>query len=122
MPEVFHGFHVNLEKGDDGHLRIVLNTNGQRIIALIEQMRDALGSDAALQVLLSDHLKRRWTRILPEEIGALTAAPIISDEATRDQNGKLIKVGRVYWHERYQVEDPVEALKNDGFVRFDGAS
>ena len=121
MPGIYHGFLVNLDTTEDGNLNILLNTNGQRVLAEIERMRDRLGSEAALLVILSDHLKRRWTQIRPEEIGALTAATILSDEARRDSAGVLKSVGRVYWHSQYQVEDPIEELSKKGSVRFEGA-
>ena len=120
MTEVNHGRLTNMEK-IEGNLHIVLNTAGQRALAEIQAIRDRLGSVPALRVILSDHLKRRWTEILPEEIGALTSATILSDEAVRDQAGKLISVARVYWHERYQIECPIQRMAETGFVRFDGA-
>jgi hypothetical protein len=119
MTETYHGYHVNIDK-IDGNVNIVLNTNGVRIAKTIAEIRDRLGGHSAILVLMHDHLKRKWTEIKPEEIGALTAGTIISDEAKRDPSGTLVEVGRVYWHERYQVEDPIEELLTRGFVRFDG--
>src|SRR4051812_25981567 len=98
MPEINHGMSVNLEKNDDGNLRIILNTNGRRVWRQIEAVRDRLGIDATLRVLLADHFKRRWQEIKPEEIGALTSSLIITDEAGRDAGGELVKVGRIYWN------------------------
>jgi hypothetical protein len=120
MTGIDHGRYVDLEKRD-GDLHVVLNDAGRRVFAQIQAFRDRLGSVAAMRRLLRDHFEGRWTEILPEEIAALTAATIISDEAKRDQSGRLIALGRVYWHERYQIEDPIAAMREHGFVRFDGA-
>ena len=120
MPEMQHGRFVNLEKVD-GDLRILLNNNGQRIFAEIEAIRDRLGTDAAIRILLAEYFKRNWDQIKPEEIGALTSALIISDETHRDSAGKLVRVGRVYWNPQYQVEDEIEELRHAGAVIFRGA-
>jgi hypothetical protein len=116
----YYGRFVNIVK-ENGNIRIVLNNNGVRIRKEVDEIRERLGSIPCLRVLLDDHLKRQWTEILPEEIGALTAGTILSDEATRDAAGKLLAVERVYWHQAYQVEDPIEAIAGDGceFQGFD---
>jgi hypothetical protein len=68
------------------------------------------GDDATLAELLEDRLANGWHWVQPEEIGALTSAPIL--EAPD---------GRIYWHERYQVEASAEELILGRTVKFDGA-
>lgn len=58
----------------------------------------------------------------PEEIGALTSAPIIADDVQHDDDGKVIDVGRVWWFPNYQIEDFTETLIRDGMVTFDLAA
>ena len=120
MPELFHGTFVNLEKTDGGDLQILLNRNGQRVFDEIERIRGRPGIDATMRILLADFFKRQWCEVRPEEIGALTSALIISDEAHRDPDGTLLSVGHVYWNERYQVEDEIEELRKSGEIRFRG--
>jgi hypothetical protein len=67
---------------------------------------------------LAPMLENGWEWITPEEIGALTDAPIISDEATRDDYGNLSELGRVFWYSSYMILDPVEEMKGDG-ARFE---
>jgi hypothetical protein len=55
-----------------------------------------------------------------EAIGAMTDAPILSDEVLRDESGSLVHVGRVYWFPNYAVEDPLETLWEKGEVVFAG--
>jgi len=105
------GFYVDLVKTDDGDLAIVLNENGQRAFETIEEMRSAQGIAAALETLLEDHLGNGWEMVAPEEIGALTSSPILSDEVHRDQEGELADVGQVYWYPEYQVRDEIEELR-----------
>lgn len=75
------------------------------------------GTDDALKFLLVEYLQDGWEWVRPERIGALTSGPIITDEDYRN-----VKGSRVYWHERYQVDDPIEMFANGETVRFDGAT
>ena len=77
------GFYVDLQKTGDGDLRIRLTPNGRRHFTDIREQRDAFGINAALCALLDDHLQTGWEMVPPEDIGALTAAPILSDEIVR---------------------------------------
>jgi hypothetical protein len=44
--------------------------------------------------VLQDHLSSGCEMVSPEEIGALTAAPILSEEVVRSEEGKVADVGR----------------------------
>ena len=56
---------------------------------------------------------------LPENIGALTDAPIICDDLSIDDAGTVISVGDVWWFPNYQITDPWQDLKDRGRVFFD---
>ena len=92
------GFYVDLCKTRDGDLEIRLNRTGRRNFREIREQRDAFGIKAALCALLEDHLAGSWEMVPPEDIGALTAAPILSDEIVRDDEGRVTEAGRVYWY------------------------
>lgn len=83
--------------------------------------RDAHGIHAALCALLEDHLCNGWEMVPPEDIGALTADPILSDDVLRDEEGRLVEVGRVYWYPDYAVRDEIEELRRDLVLVFQGA-
>ena len=112
--------YVTLDKTTAG-LRITLTPEGRREL----EGRLAHGGwgspDSMLYTLLEDHLCNGWEWIRPEEIGALTSAPILSDESSREDEGLLTQVGTIYWFERYQVLCPVEQLYLKGHVDFDRA-
>ena len=74
------------------------------------------GTDSILADLLEDHLANGWE--LPEDIGALTSAPILSDSAQRDDQGKLTKIGDCYWFPDYAVTSELEEMLDKGFVNF----
>ena len=116
------GFYVDLEKAGDGNLHIHLNPNGRRNFAEIREQRDAYGIHAALCALLEDHLCSGWEMVPPEDIGALTAAPILSDEIVRDDEGRLTEAGLVYWYPDYQVRDEIEEIRAHLMLVFQGAA
>ena len=114
------GFYVNLEKTHDGNLRISLTENGEAEFGNIVEERDRFGIHAALCVLLEDHLCGGWEMVPPEDIGALTAAPILSDEIVRDEEGRVVEAGRVFWYGDYAVSDEIEELRRDLVLVFQG--
>ena len=100
---------------------IALTRSGRREFATIVEERDAHGIHAALCALLEDHLCNGWEMVPPEDIGALTAAPILSDEIRRDEEGRVMEVGRVFWYPDYAVRDEIEELRRDLVLVFQGA-
>ena len=80
----------------------------------------AKSQDSILADLLEDHLCNGWEFIRPEEIGALTAAPILTDSAVRDDQGKLLSVEQVYWFPDYAVRCELDELMENGEVFFPG--
>ena len=115
-----YGFYVDLQKTDEGHLEIVLNESGREEFETIDEMRSAHGIDAALATLLEDHLGNGWEMVPPQDIGALTSSPILSDEDERDDEEAITEVGRVYWYPEYQVCDEIEELRERLVVLFRG--
>jgi hypothetical protein len=121
-PPVEHGFYVDLRKTAGGNLEILLNRNGRRHFSEIREQRDAFGINAALYALLEDHLCCGWEMIPPEDIGALTSAPILSDEIGRDDHGNVTNAGRVYWYPDYQVIDEIDEIREELVLVFQGVA
>lgn len=121
-PSIEHGLCVDLRKTREGNLEIRLNRTGRRHFADIRKQRDALGINAALYALLEDHLCTGWEMAPPEDIGALTAAPILSDEIVRDDDGRVTEAGRVYWYPDYQVRDEIEEIRKKLVLLFQGVA
>jgi len=116
------GQYVDLKKTEGGDLQIVLNPTGRIEFALIEELRERLGIDAALVELLEDHLCNGWEAVRPEEVGALTSALLLCDEVDRDEAGEIRDVGRVYWNPDYAVCDEIEELRDKHQVLFRGVA
>jgi len=59
-----------------------------------------------------------WSFVRPEDVGALTDAPIISEDVDTDDQGNVRNVGTVYWYPEYDVRDPVAQLLENGYIEF----
>jgi hypothetical protein len=103
------GKYVDFEKLPNGNLKLTLNDEGR------EELVDYLSNYPTIHDLMESQLCNGWDRVQPEEVGGLTGCDlIISDDVERDDDGDIVKVGGVYWHPNYAIEDPVETLRDTG--------
>jgi hypothetical protein len=113
--------YVEIVKSEEG-IMLKLTPAGQEELAEYRIPEGWSHSpDSLLADMLEDHLANGWEFIQPEEIGALTAAPILSDSAERDDQGNLVKVDQVYWFPDYAVRSELEELYEKGEVFFPAA-
>src|SRR5208283_5888464 len=107
---------VEFVKRADGLLIKLLRAGRE----FLREQRDGtgwkLGTDAIFSELIEWHLCNGWEFVAPEEIGALTAAPILSDSAMRNDKGELTAIDKVFWFPNYQVESEIETLLEKGRV------
>lgn len=101
----------------NNQLKIELIVSGQEIIDAISILKD----DISLIDIIEYQLCNGWDFIRPEEIGALTNAPILSNEVKRDDNGEITEIGKIYWFADYQMINEVESLLFNDFLIFDHA-
>ena len=101
------------------------HANGVRIILLPEAREDAqaiaaadLDADSKLSEMIEWQLGNGWSWVRPEDIGALTDAPILSDDIEYDDHGNVVSVGAVYWYPHYDIADPSVQLLTDGYIDF----
>ena len=123
MPDahvIEHGTYVDLQKTPNGKLKISLTHDGRHALAEFEQIRDQHGIDVAIRELLEDHLCSGWEEILPEEIGALTSAMLLTDDVERNDDGQATRIGRVYFNPYYAVMDEIQELRERSCVILDG--
>lgn len=104
--------YVNFEKLPNGNLRITLTEEGHETIR--EWMADCGSEDTQNQWfpdLIEYQLCNGWEWISPEECGALTDALIVTDAAERDEDGEIVRLGRVYTNiNYYQIEGDIPRL------------
>lgn len=114
------GLYVFLQETPDGNLQVMLNDRGRQDFGEIETVHSRYGARAALITLIADHLQNGWELVPPEDLGALTAAPILSREIERNLFGQVVTAGRVYWFPEYAVLDEIEELRRTGNLEFRG--
>ena len=106
----------------NGNLQITLNTNGRtELNDLIEDKGlDYLNTDQCFSDLIEWQIGNGWEYIQPEEVGALTSGTILTRDCKRDDHGKLLECGRVFWDSNYAVRSAVKDLLENGVTIFVG--
>jgi hypothetical protein len=90
--------------------------DGFLLVTLAEEGMQALDGSEEFADVIEWQLCNGWEWLLPEEVGALTDAPTISDDTERDDTGELVSVGSVYAYMDYQVFNPVTQLLKYGSI------
>jgi hypothetical protein len=102
-------FIADAESMED--LQTIKDRVGGNDIAFLDQMLDSFGFIGN---------GRLWG-ISPEHVGALTEAPMLSDDVEHDDAGDVHVRGKVWWFPNYQVEDFAQTLLDRGRVTFHAA-
>jgi hypothetical protein len=112
------GRYLNL-KQQGYNLLLVPTAEGRREA---RRLLGTVSSDRALVDLLEDHLGNGWDILAPEEIGALTEAPIIaeSDEIFRNDRNEVVLAGKIYYFDKYAILDEIEEFAKGKSVMFSG--
>lgn len=110
------GTYVDLRQTANQDLILQPTPSGTALAS--ELMQQGFREHDGLQELINDHLEDNWDRVLPDEIGALTDAPIISQEVLRTNDGAIVFCGQVFYHELYEVESLLDSIASGQPVRF----
>lgn len=111
------GKYVEFDILTDGNLHITLLTEAREDVQEIPSSQ-TMDADNKLAEIIHWQLANGWTFLSPEDAGALTDSPILSEDVNYDDHGNAQHVGIVYWYPEYQVKDPVAQLLENGFVDF----
>jgi hypothetical protein len=95
------GKYTEFEKQLNGNLRIVLLEEGRESVEEIAAKE--ITADSKLAETIEWQLGNGWSMLRPEDISALTEAPILSEEVDFDNQGRARNVGTVYWYPQYDV-------------------
>ena len=85
-------------------------------IDLIDHETDI--TSMSLYELFEYQLCNGWSFVNPEDLGALTDAPILSEEIIYNDNGEVESIGIVYWFPDYMIVNIAEQLTKYGRVVF----
>ena len=101
---------------ENGNLRLTLTEAGrEELPSLIERYEN--DTTSIMHELMEHQLGNGWENIPPETIGALTDCDLIlSDSVERDEASDIVKVGKIYCHQSYMVENPVERLQEGSLI------
>lgn len=109
----------------NGNLKITAGNRDRESLAYELRERGYYGGESYVAEAMRDQL----TFIRPECIGALTEAPILTDEA--DYSEEVMEQGEggpipypdahVWWFPDYAIRDPWEELSRRGYVEFQAA-
>ena len=95
---------ISLTPAGKAHLQEIRNDGGD----------NALSPDSVMCDLLEYHTANGWEWIRPEEICALTSAPILSNSIERDRHGKIIGGTHVYAWMNYEIQSVPRELLEKG--------
>jgi hypothetical protein len=95
---------------NENNLVIKLLPEGKTLIQNCKRAGVNIDSDTFFEDLVEWQLCNGWEKLRPEDIGALTDAPIFSESGE----------DKVYWFPNYQIESPVQILLEKGEVTFTG--
>lgn len=105
--------YVNFVK-EANQLRIILLENRQDLVDELAYHPE-WDDDMRLEETIEYEICNGWSWI---KIGALTSAPILTDDVIFDDEGDVVEIGAVYYYNEYAIKDPVEVLLEDGYVIF----
>ena len=117
-----HGNYTDFEILPNGNLKISLTPEGRIELEEISfNLENQYNDYDMFRDLIEHQLCNGWEWLQPEAIGALTDAPILSNDVVCDDNGISNYVNVVWWYPNYMVDDIIEKLYSNGYLIFDKA-
>jgi hypothetical protein len=113
---------VTIELEQDGR-GLYLVPDMDEITEEADRLR-SLPTDNALTEVLEYYLCNGWDWLSDEnkrDLGIIHGAPFITESLEINDDDEIVNCGRVYWHELYAVEDPIEMLLSGQKVYFWGS-
>lgn len=95
-------------------LKITTDSEGQ---AELKEMGEGVQSDDVMYDVFEPVVCNGLAWVAPEDIGALTDAPILSDDS-KDDDDKYPEDAKFYWYPSYQLKSPLCDLRDFGEAIF----
>ena len=111
--KVEHWAYLTFTIPEGGGLTMTPTPEGIEWARELREKREAreISCDGAICEMIEDALGNGWAMIPPEACGALTDAPVVSQDFNMDDGGTWVPVDAttvVFAHMNYAVEDPIE--------------
>ena len=114
---LYDGNYVTITEMVNGDIKLTASKAARADFGRYGQVLLEVSEHYALWELLEDITENSsWNFVAPEDIGALTAAPILSNDVTIDDDGAVVVYGDIWWQERYAVESAVEKIFRGGCI------
>ena len=111
-----HGRYISIWKLPNGNILTKATKEAREEFGRFGKELKNKPTDEALQDLFEYLTCNGWNWVPPEQIGALTSSPILTNDGFWTQNGEdFIVVGKVWWSPNYAVVDEVEKIFRGGF-------
>lgn len=107
----------------DGNLKIE-PSDEEELEAIRELSEEELNQDKFMFDFFEDITCNGLSWVLPEQISALTDAPILSDrmpDLEKGEFGELDKDALIWWYPNYQVRSPLQDIREYGSCIFNKA-
>jgi hypothetical protein len=102
---------ISTEAGDAEMLADLYSKNGEDDLAFMADLLEETGWQPNGQLMA----------VNPEDIGALTEAPILTDDRTIEDDGSTTVHGKVWWYPNYMVKNFATEMINTGKTEFTSA-
>lgn len=103
-------FEIETDEDRESVETILLRTEGDDVSAL-EQLLDEFGTIG----------NASFFPISPEDVGALTGSPMVTDCVEYEEDGKPLVSGRVWWFPSYETTNFMQKLLDEGTAVFAAA-
>ena len=111
--------YANFEILPNGDLKITLTPEGKIELEEISfNLENQYNDCDMLRDIIEHQLCNGWTWVQPEDIGALTEAPILSDNIVYNDNDIVEFINNVWWYPNYMIDNLIEKLYGDGYIIF----
>ena len=106
---------ITLKKLPNKNLLILLNDK-EELGEMLKTKKEIFIADL---LETANYIGNGWEELQPEDIGALTEAPIIAEDVSRNEDTNEIEnIGSIWWFPDYMIKDWIEILYNNGKVEF----
>lgn len=95
------------------------DAQGNLVVNLTPEGKEACPEARDIEQAFEEYViaDKGWQWVAPEQIGAMTSAPIFGDVSMNDQ-GDVEEIHQIWWYPEYETKNYAEELLTKGTVKF----